>query len=96
MAALAITVADQVWTPHRMTSFGSGNLGTYAAGGVAVTPGAFRLGVIDFLDIEPAADGTVFTYVPSTGKVMAFSGGAEVGAGDISASVFTYQAAGGF
>lgn len=58
---------------------GTGNLGTYATSGVAITPAQVGLGVITSLIIEPAA-GYVFTYAPSTGKVLAYWTGAATAA----------------
>lgn len=89
---------------RRMTS-GTGNLGTYASGGIAVSAGQVGLGQIDELQVMPAG-GYVFEYVKSTGKVKAYdqkdpaaAGGAdialpEVGAIDISAITFRFQAIG--
>lgn len=57
----------------------TGNLGTYATAGVAVTPAQFGLGQIDQLIINPAG-GYVFEYVPSTGKVLAYWTGAATSA----------------
>jgi len=60
---------------NRRNSKGTGNLGTYATGGIAVTAAQFGLGVLESLIINPAG-GYVFTYAPSTGKVLAYWTGA--------------------
>jgi hypothetical protein len=90
---------------NRQMTMGSGNLGTYAAGGVVVTPNQVGLGVIDELIVD-SAGGYVFRYDKAAGKVMAFqdtdpaaAGGSniplvEVGATDISSAVFRFQAIG--
>jgi hypothetical protein len=57
---------------NKAQTSGTGNLGTYATGGVAVTPGQVGLGRIDSLVIDPAG-GYVFQYVASTGKVKAYT-----------------------
>jgi hypothetical protein len=57
---------------NRVIRQGSINLGTYAAGGVAVTPGNVELNVLQNLSLEPAA-GYVYSWNRSTGKVQAFS-----------------------
>lgn len=56
----------------RQTS-GTGNLGTYATSGIAVSAGQLGLGRIDSLVIDPAG-GYTFEYVASTGKVKAYYG----------------------
>ena len=56
---------------NRMQTSGTGNLGTYATGGVAVTAAQVGLGVIHSLVIDPAG-GYIFEYVASTGKVKAY------------------------
>lgn len=62
----------------RQTS-GTGNLGTYATSGVAVTANQVGLGVVDAIVIDPAG-GYVFDYVKSTGKVLAYVGGGATAA----------------
>lgn len=52
-------------------TFGTGNLGTYATNGVAVTATQVGLGTIEQFVIEPAG-GYVFEWVKSTGKVKAY------------------------
>jgi hypothetical protein len=82
----------------RMTQ-GTGNLGTYATDGIAVTAAQVGLGVLEDLQVSPV-DGYVFEYDKANGKVKAYEAGAdaapldEVGATDISASVFRFRAVG--
>lgn len=61
---------------NRKQTKGTGNLGTYATAGIAVTPAQLGLGQIDSLIINPAG-GYVFTYSPSAGKVLAYWTGAS-------------------
>lgn len=61
---------------NRKQSRGTGNLGTYATGGVAVTPSQVGLGIIDSFIVNPAG-GYVFTYDPTAGKVLAYWTGAS-------------------
>ena len=94
-----------VYLGNRRMTMGSGNLGTYAAGGIAVTAAQVGLGVIDELIVD-SAGGYLFRYDKANSKVMAYQqtdpgavGGAniplvEVGSTDISASVFRFQAIG--
>lgn len=58
---------------NRNQTYGTGNLGTYATSGIAVTAAQVGLGRIDSLVIDPAG-GYTFEYVPSTGKVKAYVG----------------------
>lgn len=57
--------------------------GTYTATGDAVTPALFGLSVLEELILSPATDGTsvfVLRYIPSTGKIKAFTASAAPGA----------------
>lgn len=72
---------------ERMTK-GTGNLGTYATGGIAVTPTQVGLGVIDSLTIDPAG-GYTFFYSASAGKVLAYESAAFTPAGTNSAPTIT-------
>ena len=56
---------------------GTGNLGTYATSGIAVTAAQCGLGTMDELIIDPAG-GYVFEYVKSTGLVKAYVAGATL------------------
>lgn len=67
----------------RRQTFGTGNLGTYASGGVAVSPTQVGLGVIDSLTIDPAG-GYTFFYDASSGKVLAY-----ISAGTVAAPTIT-------
>lgn len=89
---------------RRMTN-GTGNLGTYATNGIAVTAAQVGLGVIDDLVVMPAG-GYVFEYDKTNGKVKAYlqkdpanAGGAdialpEVGAVSLSGVTFRFHAFG--
>ena len=64
---------------NRTQTSGTGNLGTYATSGVAVTAAQVGLGVIHSLVIDPAG-GYTFEYVASTGKVKAYLGSGALSA----------------
>lgn len=59
---------------NRRETSGTGNLGTYATNGIAVTPAQLGLGTIYSFVIDPAG-GYIFEYVASTGKVKAYTPG---------------------
>lgn len=63
----------------RTQTRGTGNLGTYATNGIAVSAAQVGLGTIDSLVVDPAG-GYVFEYVASTGKVKAYWTGAATSA----------------
>lgn len=88
MASLAVTFDAQ--PGGRSTMFprkirrGTISLGTYATGGIAVTPRNLELIRVDDLDIQPTG-GYLFEYLPSTGKIKAYrqkdpgaTGGADI------------------
>src|SRR5262245_10728235 len=83
----------------RQMRTGTMNLGTYAGGGIAIAPADLGLSVLKTLSIEPAG-GYVFTWNPTTAKVMAYQSAntngpqGEVGATDISAAVARFVATG--
>lgn len=90
---------------RRMT-YGTGNLGSYTTGGVAITAPQCGLGVIDLMDVN-ASGGYVFEWLASSGLVKAYdqkdpaaAGGAdiplpEVGTGTNLGSInFSFQAFG--
>lgn len=64
---------------NRSQTSGTGNLGTYATAGIAVSAAQVGLGTINSLVIDPAG-GYVFEYVASTGKVKAYWTGAGLSA----------------
>lgn len=72
--ASTITLAGDWLTSlgSRQMSRGTGNLGTYATNGIAVSAVQVGLGAIDDLIIDPAG-GYTFEYVKSTGKIKAYS-----------------------
>jgi hypothetical protein len=78
---------------------GIGNLGVYAAGGIAITPKTFGLRKLNYLDIGQAA-GTTFEWDQANSKIKAYQQGAgagaftEVGAIDITARTFQFEARG--
>lgn len=84
---------------NRRMTHGTGNLGTYAANGIAVSANQLGLGVIDSFSID-SAGGYVFRYDAAAGKVMAYQSDDavdpldEVGSTDITAAVFTWRAIG--
>ena len=59
---------------NRLQTSGTGNLGTYATNGIAVTAGQVGLGVIHSMVIDPAG-GYTFEYVAATGKIKAYAAG---------------------
>lgn len=58
---------------NRMQTSGTGNLGTYATGGVAVSAAQVGLGTLTSLVIDPAG-GYSFAWDPAAGKVLAYYG----------------------
>lgn len=72
---------------------GTGNLGTYATNGVAVTATQVGLGVIEQLIIEPAG-GYVFSWDKDNGKVLAYRTATLTPAGTNSQPTFTVNASG--
>jgi hypothetical protein len=97
MASLAVTFDAQ--PGGRSTMFprkvrrGTISLGTYATGGVAVTPTNVGLIRIDDLDVQPSA-GYIFEYLPATGKVKAYrqkdpaaAGGADIALPEVANAV---------
>ena len=84
---------------NKVVTHGTGNLGTYAANGIAVTANQVGLGIIEDLQVHPV-DGYVFEYDKTNGKVKAYEAGAdgaaldEVGVVDLSSNVFRFQATG--
>lgn len=78
---------------------GTANLGVYAAGGIAITPKTFGLRKLNYLDLGQAA-GTTFEWDQVNSKIKAYQQGAgagaftEVGAVDISARTFQFEARG--
>lgn len=99
MAATISLVGDIISMGSRRMTTGTGNLGTYSSGGIAVSAQNFALGQISHLTVE-SAGGYIFRYNASTGKIMAYQSDDavdpldEVGSVDISAAVFDWQAVG--
>lgn len=76
---MASTVTPDSGKPYRGHVFGTLNLGTYATGGVAVTPQQFGFNAtLEHLDVAQSA-GTVFEWVASSNKVKAFQNAAGAG-----------------
>ncbi len=75
---------------NRRQTSGTGNLGTYATGGIAVAAAQVGLGVINSFIADPAG-GYTFSYVASTGKVIAYaaSSGAFTATGTNTAPTIT-------
>src|SRR5687768_10900444 len=59
---------------NKQVRYGTGNLGTYAADGIAVTAAQCGLSALDLFYPLPSG-GTTFDWVASTGKVRAYQGG---------------------
>lgn len=74
---------------------GTGNLGVYATGGIAVSAAQVGLGTIDSLVVDPAG-GYIFAYDATTGKVLAYSSAASITpAGTIDGSAAKVNITGG-
>ncbi len=78
-STISLTGDWMVSLGNKRQTLGTGNLGTYATAGIAVSAAQVGLGVINSLIINPAA-GYVFEYLPSTGKVKAYWTGAATSA----------------
>ena len=103
--ASSMTVAGFFSEGSKSGTNGTGNIGTAASGGIAVTARQCGLGVLDDLRVD-SAGGYVFQYNKSTGKILAFqqtdpadAGGAaiplvQVTSGDLSAAIFNWRALG--
>lgn len=70
---------------NRSQTNGTGNLGTYATGGIAVSANQVGLGTIQYMTINPAG-GYTFEYVASTGKVKAYVTASVTPTGTITAT----------
>src|SRR5688572_2066366 len=71
-AAITLTGDWMVSLGNKSQTSGTGNLGTYATNGIAVTANQVGLGRIESLVIDPAG-GYIFEWVRSTGKVKAYT-----------------------
>lgn len=102
MSATLTLSGDWLFTAgNKRQTVGTGNLGTYATSGVAVTANQVGLGTLESLLVYPAA-GYVFEFVPSTLMIKAYrsaaisaSSGIETyspGGGDIKGSANTNSA----
>lgn len=100
MASTITLAGDWLSTQGNLQhTHGTGNLGTYAAGGIQVTANQVGLGVIEDLVIMPAG-GYVFSWDKPNDLVLAHEAGAdgapldEVGVTDISGTTFRFHATG--
>ena len=97
--AATITVSDKGVNGNKRSNSGTGNLGTYATGGIAVGANDCGLSVMDELDVQPAG-GYVFEWDKTNGKVKAYLSGTagavlnQVGAVDLSGVTFRWSARG--
>ena len=73
---------------NRYQTSGTGNLGTYATGGIAVSAAQAGLGTLNTFVVDPAG-GYTFEYVASTGKVKAYVSAGFTPAGTNSAPTLT-------
>lgn len=80
---------------NAMQTRGTGNLGTYATGGITVTAKQVGLGTIQQLIVDPAG-GYTFSWNASTGKVLAYaaSSGSFTATGTNSKPTFTVNSSG--
>lgn len=104
--ASSITIVERGVRNNKLWSRGTGNLGTYAAGGIAITANQVGMAVIDEFTLPGlgAADAGTTGYVhrwdATNGKMQAFEAGAdgapldEAGTDDMSAHVFHWEAIG--
>lgn len=77
---------------NRRQTSGTGNLGTYATSGVAVTANQVGLGTIQSLVVDPAG-GYTFEWVASTGKIKAYLGSGALAAHTHDVKIIGGQAA---
>lgn len=88
-ATISLTGDWLISLGSRRQTYGTGNLGTYATGGIAVSALQLGLGTIDSFVVDPAG-GYVFAYDATAGKVLAYSaGGAFTPTGTITAPTIT-------
>ncbi len=75
---------------------GTGNLGTYATGGVAITPANFLLKRLDHLDLQVVGGTHVMTFDKANMKIKAYSAiGTEVtNATNLTSNTFRFEAKG--
>ena len=97
--ASSVTLVEITQSGNKYRTHGTMNLGTYAAGGVAITARNLGLSVIEVLNIT-GAGGYVFEFDRSNLKIKAYEAGAdsaaldEVGSTDISAAEAEWEASG--
>lgn len=74
--ASTITLSGDYLTSlgNRQQTQGTGNIGTYATGGIAVSAKQLGLGLTESMAIYPAG-GYVFSYNPTAATVMAYEAG---------------------
>lgn len=70
-SSISLTGDWMVSLGNRRQTSGTGNLGTYATSGVAITAAQVGLGVLQSLVIDPAG-GYTFEWVKSTGLIKAY------------------------
>lgn len=100
--ASSMTVSDKYAVGNKLQRNGTGNLGTYATNGVAVSASQLGLSVIDELMVH-SAGGYVFEWDKANGKVKCYEEEAVAAGGplvetanatDISATTFRWTARG--
>ena len=70
--AATVTIEETKWSIGQFKTVGTMNLGTYATGGVAVTPGQFGMQRLDDLVVRPAG-GYTFAFDKTNLKVLAYA-----------------------
>lgn len=81
-SSVSISVGGKYATGNKFRRHGTGNLGTYATGGVAITAAQLALSVIDDLQVMPAG-GYVFEWNKTTGLVLAYEEEAAAAGGPL-------------
>lgn len=81
--AASFTIDSQHHSNARIHTDGSGNLGVYATGGIAVTANDLKLGIINHLRIN-ATGGVVFEFDKTNSKIKAFRSPARTHGHDLS------------
>lgn len=105
--AATITVSGFTVQGNKRKSWGTGQLGAYAAGGVAVTAAQVGLNVLDHLTVQSSLNaagpvGTPLGWIRSSGKIAALYDNAvaaaaaltEAAAEDLSLQLFSWEAIG--
>jgi len=74
--AVSITISGRTVHGNKRKTWGTGNLGTYVADGVAVTASSFRLNRLDYVTVQSSYDaannvGTPLGFDRANSKIVA-------------------------